>query len=263
MSRPQGKLASPILAFFALVIAFSLPFWILGAISPVALLPGVPLSGLGAVTPALAALILAYIQAGRAGMGRLLRRAWDVHAIRHPAWWLVIVAVNPLIAVAAYGVLRLAGQPLPGFGPFSLSALLLLMVLMLGALGEELGWTAFATEPLLQRWGTLVTGVGLGAFWAVWHWWPLAQVPRAVDWIAWWSLETLALRSIMVWFYRHAGPSVFAAVLFHALVDLCWQLFPVQGSYYDPRVFALITLGIAVVIYTGGAIYRHGICHAR
>jgi len=32
------------------------------------------------------------------------------------------------------------------------------------------------------------------------------------------------------------------------MINLCWQLFPINGSYYDPFVFGLITLGVAVII---------------
>jgi len=53
----------------------------------------------------------------------------------------------------------------------------------------------------------------------------------------------------MTWFYIHSGKSVFAAAVFHAMINLCWQLFPNNGSHYDPLVFGLITLCFAVTIY--------------
>jgi hypothetical protein len=58
----------------------------------------------------------------------------------------------------------------------------------------------------------------------------------------------VALRVIIVWLYNNSGKSVFVATLFHALVNLTWQLFPVNGSYYDPRVTGLITAGVALLI---------------
>jgi hypothetical protein len=32
------------------------------------------------------------------------------------------------------------------------------------------------------------------------------------------------------------------------MINLCWQLFPINGSYYDPLVFGLITFGVAIII---------------
>ncbi len=64
----------------------------------------------------------------------------------------------------------------------------------------------------------------------------------------------------MVWLYHRTGRSVFGVVVFHAVSNVCWQLFPVQGSFFDPRVNTLfLALVAAVVILCGSwrADYRH------
>ena len=53
----------------------------------------------------------------------------------------------------------------------------------------------------------------------------------------------------MTWLYVHSGRSVFAAALFHAMINLCWQLFPKNGSFFDPKIFSLITVGFAIIMY--------------
>jgi hypothetical protein len=52
----------------------------------------------------------------------------------------------------------------------------------------------------------------------------------------------------MVWLYAHAGDSVFAAAVFHAMINLSWQFFPINGSFYDPRIFSLVTLALGVLL---------------
>ena len=84
--------------------------------------------------------------------------------------------------------------------------------------------------------------------WAVWHYVPLLQVHRSLEFIAWWSLGTVAYRVIIVWLYNNTGKSVFVAALFHTMIDLTWQVFPINGSYYDPRVTGLITAIVALVV---------------
>jgi hypothetical protein len=37
-------------------------------------------------------------------------------------------------------------------------------------------------------------------------------------------------------------------VLFHTVLNLGWQLFPVNGSYFDQPVVAMIMTGTAVVV---------------
>ncbi len=237
-----------LLIFFVLVFALSIPFWILDAVYPIQLLPGLPLSALGVLAPTLAAAILVYKKDRLAGVWCLLQRSFDFKRVTNQAWFLAFILVNPVIAVLAYGMMRAFGESLPYLAPLTLAIFPIFVFFFIGALGEEIGWSGYATEPLVRRWGGLTAGLLLGAIWAVWHFIPLVQAHRSVEWIAWWSLGTLSLRTIMVWLYTHAGRSVFAAALFHAMINLCWQLFPVNGSFYDPRVFGLIALFIAVAL---------------
>lgn len=88
----------------------------------------------------------------------------------------------------------------------------------------------------------------LGAFWALWHIPALVQAGRSLEWIGWWCLWTLSARVIMVWLYNWAGASVLAVGLYHATSNLCWQLYPVSGSYFDPQISGLITLVLASAI---------------
>jgi hypothetical protein len=84
--------------------------------------------------------------------------------------------------------------------------------------------------------------------WAAWHLVPLAQADRSIEWMAWWSLWTVAMRVIMVWLYNHAGQSVFGMALVHASSNVCWQVYPVHGSHFDPRITGLVTLALAIAL---------------
>ncbi len=46
---------------------------------------------------------------------------------------------------------------------------------------------------------------------------------------------------IVVWLCNNTGKSVFATALFHAMTNVSGLLFPIHGSYYDPRITGLIT----------------------
>ena len=118
----------------------------------------------------------------------------------------------------------------------------------MGALLEELGWTGYALDPLQARYGPRGAGIRLGLFWVAWHFVPLAEAGRGVEWIAWWSAWTLAERVIMVWLYNWTRGSVLAVALYHAMSNLCWQLYPVQGSHFDPRISAVLTAALAVAL---------------
>ena len=245
--KPAAKHRS-LLTYFLLTFALSIPFWIAGALTNLQLLPAVPVSALGLLCIVGAAAILVYRENGRAGVVALLKRSFDFKRVRAPIWYAPTILLMPGIMVVSYVAMRLMGVALP-VPQFSFATtLMLLVVCFIAAIGEELGWSGYAIDPLQDRFGALGGALLLGVVWTVWHVIPLLSVQRSWAWIAWWSLGTVALRVIITWLYNNTGRSVFVAVLFHAMINVTWQLFPINGSYYDPRVTSVITAAVAIVV---------------
>lgn len=237
------------LKFFLLSFLLAIPCWGLGAATHIQLMPRLPIAALAAFCPAIAALILVYAEGGTAGVHQLLARTFDYRLSVHNAAWLApIVLLMPGAMSLSYGLMRLNGVSIPP-PQFSFQAVALLsLAFFCAALGEELGWSGYAIDPMQARWGALRASIVVGVVWAVYHFVALTQADRSAIWIAWWSLGTVAVRVIMVWLYNNTGRSVFAAALFHTTVNVTWQLFPVRGSYYDPRITSLLLLLIAAII---------------
>ena len=242
--------------FFLFVFAFSIPVWL---IQP----RGWPISAsVGA--PLIAALILVYREEGRGGVRRLLSKAFDQRRIRKGTWYGPIIFLMPLIYLLTYEVVRLMGLPLSDepYFPFLLIPLLFALFFIL-AIGEEVGWTGYATDPLQDRWSALPTGIILGLVTALWHFVPLIQMGRTPIWIAWWSLGSISIRVLTVWLYNNTGRSLFAGIVFHAMNNLSFALFPNYGSHWDPAVAGVITAIVAgIVAFLWGsrtlARYRYG-----
>lgn len=232
--------------FLLLTFTLAIPFWALGEMVEIQLLPGLPIAALMFVCPAIAALLLVRGESAPGGAVALLKRAFDFERIRSKAWYVPILLLNPAIVVSSYAVLRLIGTPVPSPDIQILPTIALFAVFFIAAVGEEVGWSGYAIDPMQSRWGALRGSLLLGAVWAAFHFIALAQVHRSVEWIAWWSLGAVSARVIMVWLYNHTGKSVFGAVLFHAVSNVCWQSFPIHGSFFDPRVNGLITAIVAV-----------------
>jgi membrane protease YdiL (CAAX protease family) len=206
--------------FFVLVFGLTLPFWAVSAMTTIELLPGVPVAAFAVVCPAIAALALSYRAGGVGAMTTLAKRAFAFKRIGSFLWYAPILLINPLISILSFAIMRLTGAdiPLPQIAVMPTLALAALFVI--AAIGEELGWSGYAIEPMQSRLGALPASLLLGALWAVWHFIPLIEVGRSIEWIAWWSLGTVAARLIMVWLYNHVGQSVFAMVLYHASSNL-------------------------------------------
>ena len=156
----------------------------------------------------------------------------------------------PGLSLAAYGWMRLTGAPLPEPRIPLGAAALLLLGFFLFAIGEELGWSGYLLDDLQTRVGALGAAIVLGIMWATWHVPTLVQAHRPAEWIAWWALGTVGSRVLMVWLYNHTNRSVFGVELYHAMINLCWQLFPNSGSHYDPRITSLLIAVTAVFVVT-------------
>ncbi len=79
------------LIFFLLVFGLSSPFWLVGAVTGLQVLPGLPVSSLVIVSPVIAALILVYRENGIAGITKLLKRSFDYKRIRAKVWYAPII----------------------------------------------------------------------------------------------------------------------------------------------------------------------------
>jgi membrane protease YdiL (CAAX protease family) len=236
----------PLLAYVVLVFALAIPFWLFAAWTGAQLFPGLPVSALMVVCPLIAASLLVFRSSGIAGVQALLRRAADVRRIA-PIWYLPIVLLMPAVAIVSYGVMQVLGMPLPAPHVSLLTAVVLFLAFFVAAVGEETGWSGYATDPMLARWGALQVSILLGIVWAVWHFIPLMQAGRSPGWIAGWCVSTVAFRVLLVWLYSNTG-SVFATILTHAMGNLSMFLFPNDGSHYDPRVAGPLLAVVAAIV---------------
>ena len=234
--------------FFALVLALSVPFWLIGAVTERQLMPGLSVSALGAFSPALAACVLVYRVNGFAGVRKLLRRSFDFRRITAKRWYAASLLVMPGVSVAVYLLMRWLDMPLHAPQFSVLAALLMFLAFFVGALGEELGWSGYAVDPLQDRWNALTASLVLGLVGIFWHLVPLLLSHRSPTWIAWWCVYAVAARVLMVWLYNNTGRSVFAVALFHAMLNLSWMLFPVYGSHFDVRLGSLVMAFAAAIV---------------
>lgn len=247
-SAVEANHGPSIVAFFVGVFALSIPFWVVGAIADVELLPGLPVSSLMIVAPLGSALILTYRERGGKGALALLRRSFDHRRIQSPGWYVLIVLIFPIAFLATFAAQWALNRPLPAPDVMLSAAPALLVVFFISALAEELGWSGYALDPMQRRWGPLSASLLLGTIWAVWHVVPLVQVGRDLEWIVWWSLYAVASRVVYTWVYNGTERSVFAVALLHAMANLSWQLFPNDGSHWDAQIGGLVLTLMAVVV---------------
>ena len=250
MDSSKFKNHSPV-KFFLLVFLLSIPFWILGAVTRdlTKILPiKLPISALMTFCPLLAAAILSYKEQKNQGVKELLNLSFDLQKIKDKKWYIPIFCLMPTIAALSYLYLKITGEILPEPPIPFLLVIIFFFVYFIGAIGEEVGWSGYVTEPLQNQYGAFKASIIIGFIWAIWHIIPYSQAHQTPIWIFWQCIGTVFLRTIMVWIFNNTHKSVFAIILFHTMINISPYLFPSNGSHYDPFVFAILLPITAIAI---------------
>jgi len=226
----EGK--ASITSFFVLTIIFTLPAYVLITLtglniilSPEMVFAFVPLA---VIAPICAALVLTYRKSGGIGVKKLLKRSFDYKRVKNKKWFWPTLLLMPLLFSLVLGVsslleLELLPAPMP-----LIAAPIILIMFFFAALFEQVGWMGYAFEPMRNRWGLFKSTMLLGVFWGLWH------VPMFIysipepEMIVAQVLTLIAVRILLVWLYSNTGKSVFIAILFHAIYNVCMIVIPVN-----------------------------------
>lgn len=179
--------------FFGLIFLLSIPFWLFGAFISSDLLPGLPVSSSMVVCPMIAGAFLVWRTDGANALSNFFGRAVDFVDMR--LWvWLVAAGTMPLAMLFSGLILIGSGRSLPAPEVELGQAVTLFALFLIAATTEELGWTGYVTQHLVEKRGLFVTGLIIGCVAATWHVIPLLQAGRGNHWIAWWAIGTIFRR---------------------------------------------------------------------
>lgn len=176
--------------------------------------------------PSLAAIILS----ARGGeLATLLGRAVRISTVPLSSWLLVLAPLAILL------VLRPAT---PGEATVPGAALVIAMVgfnLILGPLGEELGWRGVLQEGLNRRLGWLEASLLIGVIWTVWHL-PLWTIdsPHAKIALPLFAAHCMLYSVIIGAAYTISGGSILPAILIHLTVNLASNL-AIFAGFREPN----------------------------
>ena len=259
MMEANGLRKRSLQNFLLLLFGLSIPLWVLGAIYDVQIFPGFKLFQLPLAMPMVAALLLTYVENGKSGLIKLLKRTYDFGKIKSKIWYLPILFTFPSIGILNYWILSLSGTSIAS-PHFTFITFLGYSLVFFMTYAEELGLTGYAADPMQQRYSALRSGILLGLVWAGYH------IPGFIIsgyysswWIFWHAIYTIASRVLFVWIYNNAGKSLFSMALLHWTFGLFWSLWPQDNlqravPFYDPRLCAVIAIFyVAIVTWLWGA----------
>lgn len=223
------------LAFFVLVFALSIPFWIVSVGSGKSELPdNIPATDIGAtLTPLIAACVLVYMENGKLGLKRFLARILDYRRIKNKRWLITAILLLPALYVVTYAVMKLAALPVPQHLNLSMALPGAFAMFTIAATVEEFGYSAYATDALQKKFSAINTALIVGAPWALWHLPSMIKMGQTSQLIAWGLLATIAFRVVTVWIYNNSNCSLFAVVIAHAVGTTARTAFPGGRQGYE------------------------------
>lgn len=213
---------------------------------------------LGATSPTVAAILVAWLMPGAGGARALFRQ---IKRWRIPAIWYVIAFFLPVPLLLTANLIWIAlGKPLDVWLtlPAGLGIAFSIGASVVPPLGEELGWRGFAQARLQQRWPALSSAIVVGILWSTWHLWPLAVPGGAKLFLPSDVVQTyvrlIATAVIYAWIYNSTHGALLPVIVAHAGHNI-WTTF-IPGSSNDPThlgpligsvLYFVVAVGVVLV----------------
>jgi CAAX protease family protein len=206
---------------------------------------------LGALAPAIAALVVTGLSSGEIAVRVLLQKLVKWRCA--PVWYLVALGLPACEGLAS---LRLAmslgvsrATPVAALRPLG-AMLPALWVVFLFAAVEELGWRGYALPRLLASRSAIVASVIVGSIHEVWHW-PLILLPHqflsGVPILAH-AVSVVAEAIVLTWVFRSTGGSVLMVALFHGSSNIAMALYDAIDPRWMPWFKSVMTLVVSMVL---------------
>ena len=192
--------------------------------------------------PSLAAIILSW-QAGT--LSDLLLRAVQVQGVPAVVWGIVLLPLALLVVMRPFA---------PGAASRIGAGTLIVMVgfnLILGPMGEELGWRGYMQEHLGAQMGWLAASLIVGVVWFVWHV-PLWAIPSPHAQINIWLFggHVMLYAVIIGAAYALSAGSILPAILLHLTLNLASNV-ALYAGYREPNDWfrgSLLPYGVIALV---------------
>jgi len=213
---------------------------------------------IGAYGPTIAAVIVTAWMDGAGGVRQLLRKyvIWRVH----PGWYLAAVLVPsiPAVAVTAIHLWRGGHLGSPDIDRVAALPVAAGLSVLVGPLGEELGWRGFLLPRLAERMDLLSASLLVGVVWTFWHaplfWAPsgslISGAPVTVQSVAVFLAIVAGLSCLIAWVWHHARGSVVLTILMHLSINmnLLATIFPAAARAQQQMAYAgIVALWLLVL----------------
>jgi len=213
----------------------------------------------GLMAPFLVSLAMIF-RSGNPGLKKdFIHRLFNLKIIR-PSLLPFILFSMPLTVLASVFISFLFGQPqsqLQLAQGFSFSGFVpVLLLLLMAAVFEELGWRGYAFDSLQSRYTLFKASILFSVLWSLWHL-PLVLVKQSYQYNIlienpWYAVNffvsILPMGVIISWVCIKNGKSVLSAILFHFIINMSQEMLEITQVTKCIETVLLLILAAWIIV---------------
>jgi membrane protease YdiL (CAAX protease family) len=215
----------------------------------------------GLITPFVLSLI--YIKrSGDSAMVRDFKNRLTNLRLFNPKMWPAMLLLMPASVIISILISTFFGGSMEQFTlaegfSFSTGFVPVLLLLLMAATFEELGWRGYAFDSLQSKLGNFKATLLFSILWSLWHL-PLIFVVDSYQYEIfrqnpWFGINFFAsivpLGFIISWMCMKNRKSVLSAILFHFIVNMSQEMFAITQETKCIQSFVLLILSALIVYY--------------
>jgi len=212
----------------------------------------------GLMAPFLISLVLIFLSKNSDVKQDFINRLFNPKLIQ-PRMLPLFLLIMPVSVVASIFISLLFGEPVSqlqlaeGFS-FSSGFVPVLLLLLLAATFEELGWRGYAFDSLQARYSFFKASILFSVLWSLWHF-PLIFVNNSYQYElindnVWFALNffvsIIPMGIIISWICVKNGKSVIAAILFHFIINISQEI--LSMTQVTKCIQSLLLMAVAAAI---------------
>ena len=214
---------------------------------------------LGVFGPGLAAIILSYRSKNQDEIKDFWHRMFDLRRIR-VEWVGLILILWPILHGIAILITWILGGTIPESellknvlqDPLSIPVIIILYLIQAGV--EELGWRGYLLEKIQWKFGASASSLIIGLIHAIWHlplFWMVGtnqfKMGFGLDFILY-IISVISLSVFSTWCYLGNGHSTLAITLLHTTGNLSFDIFAYAPGSLKHRILVLIIMFGAIIL---------------
>ncbi|MCC8173835.1 MAG: CPBP family intramembrane metalloprotease, partial [Odoribacter sp.] len=167
--------------------------------------------------PGVSALLLVEFLYKQKGINHILKQL--AFTARNIKWYLFALLIPVISLLIVFLIINNSGK----FPALTITInytwyeyILMFCFILLGSLGEEIGWRGYLLPKLMQKYSLLQSSIIIGFVWGIWHF----MVDSGLLTFFIYLIFSIQTSIIISWIYHKAKKSLITAIIYHTSVNM-------------------------------------------